>query len=120
MSDPASFNVAIAAAVLGAGAFVIVSLQATLEYLSSGPRHKCTATAIGYTSKQVKIRWSWTNWRLKVKYPLLNLDWVAILQLAQDDDINNDENMDSIRKAHQGWFWRPLEIDDKIGQANIS
>lgn len=57
-SDP-EYLVALAAAVLGGGAFIVAILQALLQYLNSNnSRWKCTKSAIGYANKHVKTRWS--------------------------------------------------------------
>ncbi|KAI0444593.1 hypothetical protein F4803DRAFT_244991 [Xylaria telfairii] len=64
------------AAIFAVAAFLIASLQAILEYSSSGEsaRRKCNSSAIGSFSKYVHKEWSFRQWRRKFYYPVLRQD----------------------------------------------
>lgn len=82
-SDVTANQLAMAATVLAAGAFVMAFLQALMEYIGSNEaRSKCTYEAIGMTAKQVKFGWNFTFWRLRVYYPLLDFSFAAVLDQA--------------------------------------
>jgi hypothetical protein len=123
MTDPILI-VSITAAILAAAAFAVASVQAILTYVSWGPKHKCTFSAIGHTSKQVTTTWlGFSSSYPRVRYPLLNMDWAEIMKLgirtAYEESITG--LMDDLVKTHQPqWFWRAMKIDDKISWWNIA
>ncbi|KAK4446745.1 hypothetical protein QBC34DRAFT_145044 [Podospora aff. communis PSN243] len=119
------FIVAIAAAVLGGGAFITACLQALLEYLSSSSnKAKCSIAAIGSANKLVKTSWSWSQWKLKVQYPLLNLDagpiiastWIA----AQSDDISTERRLRQLLKKDPRRAWRCITADDRLTSWDVA
>jgi len=123
MTDPILI-VSIAAAILAAAAFLVAAVQAILTYVSWGPRHKCTSAAIGHTSKQVTVT-NWVRfWSPRVRYPLLNLDWTTIItylaRTVVDADINRYPRLDDLKRSHEGWYWRPIESNDKTTWWNVA
>jgi hypothetical protein len=123
MTDPILI-VSITAAILAAAAFAVASVQAILTYVSWGPKHKCTFSAIDHTSKQVTTTWlGFSSSYPRVRYPLLNMNWAEIMKLAirtaYEESITG--LMDDLVKAHKPqWFWRAIKIDDKISRWNIA
>lgn len=119
------FIVAIAAVVLGGGAFIAACLQAVLEYLSSSSnKAKCSIAAIGSANKLVKTSWSWSQWKLKVQYPLLNLDtsdvlastWIA----SVNDDISTENSLRQLQKKNSSRRWRPVTADDRLSSWDVA
>jgi hypothetical protein len=122
MTDPILI-VSITAAILAAAAFAVASVQAILTYVSWGPKHKCTFSAIGHTSKQVTTTWlGFSSSYPRVRYPLLNMDWSGIMKLvvytASEESITGV--MEDIVRHKPQWFWRAIQIDDKIGWWNVA
>src|SRR5271170_7365769 len=80
-SSTSSDQSTIVALVLAAAAFLISFLQMLVQYLTSSPtRDKCSQGAIGGWHTYAKTRWDFFNYRLRVLYPVVNLDCVKILQ----------------------------------------
>ena len=80
--DP-EYLVAMVAAVLAGLAFLVASLQALLQYVtSSTARFKCSRSVIGSAHKMVKKSWSLVSWKWKYRYPIINLDAYALLDLV--------------------------------------
>jgi hypothetical protein len=123
MTDPILI-VSITAAILAAAAFAVASVQAILTYVSWGPKHKCTFSAIGHTSKQVTTTWlGFSSSYPRVRYPLLNMDWAEIMKLVIRTEFEESITglMDDVVQAHKPqWFWRAIKIDDKISWWNIA
>jgi hypothetical protein len=123
MTDPILI-VSITAAILAAAAFAVASVQAILTYVSWGPRHKYTFSAIGHTSKQVTTTWlGFSSSYPRVRYPLLDMDWTEIMKsvihTASEESIT--ELMDDLVQAHKAqWFWRAIKIDDMISWWNVA
>ena len=117
MTDPILI-VSITAAILAAAAFAVASVQAILTYVSWGPKHKCTFAAIGRTSKQVTTSWLGFGSRYpRVRYPLLNMDWTAVIGLVIDTEF--DERIgsllrDVVEPHTEQWYWRAVTISDVI------
>jgi hypothetical protein len=83
-SNTTANNIALAAAILAAAAFFVSILQAILQYTSSSySRHKCTTAAIGASAREVRFTWSFSSWRLKVFYPVLNFDSQTVMNTNQ-------------------------------------
>ncbi|KAI0196569.1 hypothetical protein EV127DRAFT_507762 [Xylaria flabelliformis] len=72
-------RLSLSAAIIAVAAFFIASLQAILEYSSSGEsaRHKCSVAAIGPFSEYVVKKWSFRHWRWKFYYPVLKPELFA-------------------------------------------
>jgi hypothetical protein len=115
-------RIALAACILAAAAFMVATIQANLEYLSSGPsRHKCTYSAIGYSSLQVRWRLSW--WRLKVFYPLIRFDSARVSLFAFIQSINTIEQEDFIsqlRDMHQNWGFRTVKEEESLTRWHLA
>ncbi|KAJ2990522.1 hypothetical protein NUW58_g2908 [Xylaria curta] len=69
-------RLSLSAAIIAVAAFFIATLQAVLEYSSSGEsaRRKCNLAAIGPASQHVRKKWSFRHWRRKFYYPQLKID----------------------------------------------
>jgi hypothetical protein len=82
-----SFNdkVALAALVLGSGAFVIAFLQMVFQYITAGVREKCLAGAIGAWSKHTSTGWDFLRWRIRVEYVRLDLSIWSALEARKND-----------------------------------
>jgi hypothetical protein len=123
-SDNSSNNIALAAAILAAAAFIVATAQTVLEYASSSAaRNKCAFSAIDASSKQVKLRWSWRFWRLRVYYPVLEFSvrrTLSLMMNATAKSIDGDHSpMQPIRRSH-GWDWAQIEEKDNIKGKNIA
>lgn len=115
--------VALAAAILAAGAFIVAFFQVILEYMSSSTsRNICSSSAIGCSEKRTKYGWSFTSWKLKVYYPLLKMEVNPLLlkfMKAELDNIEFDDNMENISKRH-GWAFRPISSNERVGRSAIA
>ncbi len=75
--------VALAALVLAAGAFVVALAQALMQYFSSSDaRGKCTYEAIDMSAKSTKLGWNWRFWKMRVYYPVLNINFTNVMRAA--------------------------------------
>jgi len=124
MGKTSDFDVAIVAVVLAAAAFIVAFFQTLLEYLGSATaRHKCAAPAIGPAYRQVKWRWSPTDWKLKVYYPLLNTDHSEISRIAA---VNRDVHSAShywsstVERMQKNWGWRTIKTASKLTRWNVT
>ncbi|KAH0556283.1 hypothetical protein GP486_005792 [Trichoglossum hirsutum] len=115
-SDSTSNRLALAAAILAAGAFVVAFMQALLEYISSNSAmRKCSPCAIGYSSYLVKRRWNFRFWKLRVYYPLLALEKMNILNvlfIQSLQSIELDDGISEIAALNSQWAWRNINEDD--------
>jgi hypothetical protein len=120
-----SNKVALAAVVLAAGAF-IVAAGAFLTILSGSreARRKCGAAAIGVTAAQVKFRWSFSQWKLKVYYPILDLHHSPVLRLFLMSSLQGIEYSPLASlgrsKPTRRWGWRQIKMNDKITRRTIA
>jgi len=107
----------ILAVILAALAFVASLLQVLIEYMSSSTeRNICNASVIGAASKGTAYGFNIKAWKLRVFYPLLQMDPSKILKAymrTQLDLIQQNESIGVIRE-HQDAVWRPRESDEKI------
>ncbi|KAI0389093.1 hypothetical protein F5Y17DRAFT_450307 [Xylariaceae sp. FL0594] len=98
-------RLSLSAAIIAVAAFLIASLQAILEYASSGEsvRRKCNEAAIGALSRLVKTRWSFRHWRRKVYYPDLVIDL--------DPIIKRNLSVQDVRRMVENIHMRPTMWD---------
>jgi hypothetical protein len=98
-------EVAIAALVLGAAAFVIAFLQVVIAYVTSSPaREKCSRGAIGGWQQYVQTGWDLLNWRLHVVYPHVDLSVSSLLAERQSDELGQQLLFpDLLRLDQYGW-----------------
>ena len=123
-SGNSSNNIAIAAAILAAAAFIVAIAQTVLQYASSSAsRNKCTFSAIDASFRQVKLRWSWRFWRLRVEYPVLDFGYGRILDLMLSSSLQGINSLtspiDDIRDVHK-WNWSSIEEKDVIKRGAIA
>ena len=116
MSDKSDFNVAFAAAILAAAAFVVAFFQALLQYISSGnARYKCTEAAIGQSYRLVTWRPS-RDWKLRVSYPQLDLDHHRLWELGATRDTQRgtyDFWGDTMERMKLDGVWRCVNVGSK-------
>jgi hypothetical protein len=107
-------HISFAAAILAAGAFVAALLQVVLEYISSSEaRFKCNSAAINSTSKQVRHRWSFLAWKMKLYYPELDFDYEEVINAAWKSEgraVSMSLSLDV--EKEEGYAWRPLHRSD--------
>lgn len=75
-----SNRIALAALILGGGAFIVAFLQTILQYVTSGVREKCLTGAIGDWSKYTQTRWDVLRWRIRVRYAKYDLNILKALE----------------------------------------
>ncbi|KAK3390605.1 hypothetical protein B0H63DRAFT_519814 [Podospora didyma] len=107
-------SLALTAVVLAAGAFLISIFQAILQYLTSNVScAECYRPTIGEWHRLVKWWWSFCEWRLRIEYPVLDLNLENTLKGyvdAKKNSILGDDNMDNIdillkeRDSRIGWL----------------
>jgi len=104
----------LSATVIAVAAFLIATLQAILEYATSGEsvRRKCNEAAIGPFSRLVKTSWSLRHWRRKVYYPVLEIDleWSFVWSIRTSHILHK-----SVKKAMSQDDARPLDFKGEIG-----
>jgi hypothetical protein len=110
-SDAFSNEVALAALVLGGGAFVIAFLQMVYQYLTSNLRDKCSSWAIGGWQKYMSTGWEVLNWRPRVEYPQIQLNPVYLLserhlaEVAVAEELSHFEHLISQSLAVERYRW---------------
>ncbi|KAI9803567.1 MAG: hypothetical protein M1825_001910 [Sarcosagium campestre] len=118
------YNVAFGAVILAAAAFLVTFLQTMLQYVSSSnSRHKCSTAAIGRAHKLVNWHWSFTSWRLKVKYPLLDFNHVSVMRefyRQSHQTLKSEPEMRTIINKRKGWGWRSRQTGDRVGFWHIT
>ncbi|KAF3938721.1 hypothetical protein ABW19_dt0210291 [Dactylella cylindrospora] len=121
MQDDGSDNndlqnqLALAAVVIAVVAFVVAMLQVLLQYLTSNQRDKCLTGAIGGWSRFTKTRWDFATWRIRVKYPKLNLSPYDLVQVRQTQerellDWIDDHDLHYLRTTYGYFKVRKLDI----------
>ena len=120
------YNASFAALIIAAAAFVIACLQTILQYISSADnRNKCSSPVIGWAHVNVKYRWSWTEWKFKVYYPLLDLSFQSISAVILLSGLSVREEREKLPKPKQndqeGWeyYWKAMDLDDNPSFWNI-
>jgi hypothetical protein len=108
-----------AALIIAAAAFVVACLQTISQYISSTEnRNKCSSPAIGWAHRNVKHRWSWSCWRFKVYYPLLDFSFPKIVELFVNSGMGvivERYKLPSPKKRLQtNWTfdWRAMDLND--------
>ncbi|KAJ4202015.1 hypothetical protein NW759_015483 [Fusarium solani] len=103
-------RLALGAIVIASVAFIVAFLQFVLEYFaSSEARSKYTYEAIGPSAKHVKFRPNWRFFKLRVKYPLLDLSFskvftaVCTSELLAIDSLKSPLRRVCEDKPHWGW-----------------
>jgi hypothetical protein len=109
-----SDRIALAAAILAAAAFIIASLQALLEYSSSGvERDKCTTSAIDVSRKAVYRKWSFRAWKWRYYYPELDLSFHKVsryLVVQREGSIEQSPVAPAVRS--EMFYFRGLESNE--------
>lgn len=110
-SDAFSNEVALAALVLGGGAFVIAFLQMVYQYLTSNLRDKCSSGAIGGWQKYMSTGWDVLNWRPRIEYPQIQLNpWYFLnerhlAEVAVAEELSHFEDLISQSLAVDRYRW---------------
>ena len=144
-TDPFSDRVAMAALVLGAGAFVIGFLQMIFQYYTSTLRDKCSSGAIGRVHSHVRIEWDIRNWQPRIFYPEVELDIYDALDQRKDEDQQVRKLFQTLQQngyewvnvpgghhgtgifhvVHDGWVFRRVkectnDTDDVYGDIDVN
>lgn len=94
-----SNRVALAALILGGGAFIATFLQTVLAYITaditSGDRKKCLFGAIGDWSIYTRTSWDILRWRIRVHYPRYDLNIFKALE-SRDKFVQSYERLFSL------------------------
>ena len=125
LHDP-EYLVALVAAILGGGAFIVAVLQALLQYLNSNnARWKCTKSAIGYANKHIRTTWSFASWKIKVFYPLLDFESNRIIEqmmLQRSKGVDYHGYIIPIFEKFeaQGSYWAQIESGETLNWRHIA
>lgn len=90
----------IIALILAAGAFVISFLQFVYQYITSGTREKCLTGRIGDWAVFTKTSWDFSQWRLRVRYPQIDLSVANVLDTRRQflNDNRRPESLKTIQR----------------------
>lgn len=118
-------RLALGAIVIASVAFIVAFLQFVLEYFaSSEARSKCTYEAIGPSAKHIKFRPNWRFFKLRVKYPLLDLSYSKVFSAACTSELLAIDSLKSpLRRVCEdkpGWGWQVMRETDKLSFNMVS
>ena len=102
-SDNLSDRVAMAALILGGGAFVIAFLQMIYQYVTSTLRDKTSRGAIGVWHKFVKTTFDLRSWRLRVLYPEVTLNIQEVLDARECEDYHVRRLLKPLQEKNYMW-----------------
>lgn len=116
-----SDKVALAALVLGGGAFVIAFLQMFYQYLTTSLRDKCSSGAIGEWQHFARTGWDFANWRPRIEYPLVALDpWWVLRERgrAESSLIKELTKITELKKSGR-YEWTQSDSPDDFGLLQV-
>lgn len=117
-------QLALGAIVIASVAFIVAFLQFLLEYFaSSEARSKCTYEAIGPSAKHVKFRPNWRFFKLRVKYPLLDLSFDKVFRAACNSELLAIDSLESPLRRVEGkprWGWQAMQETDRLSFNMVS
>ncbi|KAF2686121.1 hypothetical protein K458DRAFT_363725 [Lentithecium fluviatile CBS 122367] len=110
-----SNRIALAAAILAAGAFIVAFLQALLQYLSSNSSgYKCGKSAIHmWRHCTTRPKFSFREFRFKKYYAEVNFDCIKVLRMNQQDGrsvvVRFLSEKETFRRSSRLWkFWNRI------------
>jgi hypothetical protein len=122
-SSDAAFSdkVALAALLLGGGAFVIAFLQMFYQYLTTNLRDKCSSGAIGGWQHFMRTGWDFTSWRPRIEYPLVDLNVWHVLEERYRAEVTLEKELGTFTSLITSgrYKWTQTSSTDDLGLLDV-